>query len=342
MQTAITDEALRAIVATYRDANLNVSQTARMRGLHRRTIQQHLRTAEQRGMLTDIERHDPNVPSRDEYLSAKERKIAAFQKKQRSGDWRKPVMTQLPAKPFRLKLFGDPHLDADGCNFELFEKHWLEMDAANGVYGICVGDWFNNWLKALGHLWREESTHPSDAWLCLEYLMEERGSGLIAACSGNHDDWSHGPTDPVDLLMKKYGVIYRKGAVRLVVTFEGQEPIFIAIRHKWRGHSMYSAAHGILRAGVWGWRDLIMVGGHIHQDEPRLLSHPDGAKSHICQISAFKEFDEFADTHGFMGPKISPVWDLVIDPRRPDDDPDKVKIFWDSEAAAGYLSYLLR
>jgi hypothetical protein len=334
-----TDEELKARVEVYRASNLNVSQTARILGNSRHSTRNALERAVERGMLDPQELREANVPSRDDYLSARTRKIAAFQKKQRKGDWRKPVMTQLPARPFRLKIFGDPHLDADGCNFELFERHWLDMDAAKGVYGICVGDWFNNWVRALAHLFRGEGD-PSDAWLCLEYLMAERGDAMLAACSGNHDDWTHGPADPVDLLMKKYGVIYRTGAVRVALGFGDLPPIFMAIRHKWKGHSMYSAAHGILRSGIFGWRDHLMVGGHIHQDEPRLLSFEDGFRAHVCQVSAFKQFDDFKDVQGFQGPIISPVWELVIDPRRGDTDPDKIKVFWSMEAAQGYLDYL--
>jgi hypothetical protein len=328
---------LDATVAAYRAANYNVSETARVLGLTRGGIKDRLRGAADAGLLEQVEIKSPNAPTSDSYLAARERKIQAFQKKQRKGDWRKPVMSRLPSQPFRLKVFGDPHLDADGCNFELFERHWLEMDASKGVYGVCVGDWFNNWIKALGHLWREESTHPSDAWLCLEWLMEERGDALIAACSGNHDDWTHGPVDPIDLLMKKHGVLYRKGAIRVMFDFDGCEPLHVAIRHKWRGKSMYSAGH-------WGashinheWRDPIMIGGHIHQDDPRLVRRADGTWCHVCQVSAFKEYDDFADVQGFTGTKISPVWDLVIQPARSGKDPERVKVFWDSEAAAKYL-----
>lgn len=336
---SVTDDELARNVAEYRASGLNVSQAARVLELPRKTLASRLTMAADRGILSDVELHAPNAPMRDDYLSARDRKIAAFQKKQRKGDWRKPVLSSLPDRPFRLKIFGDPHLDADGCDYALFERHWLEMDAAQGVYGVCVGDWFNNWLRALSHLWKGEGD-PSDAWLCLEYLMEERGDALIAACSGNHDDWSHGPADPVDLLMKRHGVIYRKGAVRTVLAFANSAPIFLAIRHKWRGHSMYSPAHGILRAGLWGWRDHLMIGGHIHQDEPRLLSFPDGFRAHVCQVSAFKVYDDFKDVQGFQGPTISPVWDLVIEPRRADTDPDKIKVFWSSEDAAGFLKYL--
>jgi hypothetical protein len=336
----MTDDEMKRRLAIWDNEARNVSAAARVIGVHRTTLQDMLHKAIDRGFIADVDLNDPQIPTAAAYQSARLRKIAAFQAKRRKGDWRKPVLTSLPARPFRLKVFGDPHLDADGCNFELFERHWLEMDAANGVYGICVGDWFDNWLRALGHLWKDTTVAPSDAWLCLEHLMEQRGDALIAACSGNHDDWSHGPADPVDLLMKKYGVLYRKGAIRVALGFDGLPPMFLAIRHKWKGHSMYSAAHGILRSGIFGWRDHIMVGGHIHQDEPRLLSFPDGFRAHVCQVSAFKEFDDFADTHGFMGPKISPVWDLVVQPGKADTDPDKVKVFWDSEDAAGYLAYL--
>jgi len=339
---SLTDETVKQRLGIWEGALRNVSAAAREAGMARPTMQDTLRMAVARGFITEADVQGANLPSANDYQSARLRKIAAFQIKQRKGDWRKPTLARLPAKPFRLKVFGDPHLDSDGCNFELFERHWLEMDAANGVYGVCVGDWFDNWARALGHLWKDTTTAPSDAWLCLEYLMHARGDALIAACSGNHDDWTQGPADPVDLLMKQHGVLYRKGAIRVALAFDNLPPIFVAIRHKWKGHSMYSAAHGILRSGVFGWRDHIMIGGHIHQDEPRLLSFPDGFRAHVCQVSAFKQYDDFADVHGFMGPKISPVWDLVVQPGKDDTDPDKVKVFWNSEDAAGFLAHLLQ
>lgn len=331
-----TDAQLKEFVETYRSSGFNVSQTARLAQVPRTTARRWLNFAQDSGFIGDEATRDPNVPTFESYLAAKERKVRAYQQKKSKGDWRKPVLTQLPEGPFRLKVFGDPHLDADGCNYELFERNWMEMSPQDGVYGICVGDWFNNWLKALAHLWREESTHPSDAWLLLEHLMDQRGEALIAACSGNHDDWTHGPTDPVDLLMKKYGVLYRQGAIRLLVACGNAKPMAISVRHKWKGNSMYSAAHAILRSAIFGWADELMIGGHIHQDEPRIYVRPDGSISHICQVSAFKEYDVYADVHGLMGPRLSPCWDLVVQPDRPNTDPDKIKIFWNSEDAARY------
>lgn len=306
-------------------------------GIARKTLHSRLGRAAARGLMDEERLRGANAPMRSDYLDARDRKVAAYQDKKRKGDWRKPVLVNLSPEPYRLKVFGDPHLDADGCNYELFERHWLEMSTEKRVYGVCVGDWFNNWLRALSHLWKDEASRPSDAWLCLEYLMEERGECLIAACSGNHDDWSHGPVDPIDQLMKQNGVLYRKGAIRLLVQHAGCDPMFWAIRHKWQGKSMYSAAHWGVRSVREGWGDDLMIGGHIHQDDQRMVVTPDGHVHHICQVSAFKEFDEYVDVHGFNGQRISPVWDYVIDPRLPRNNPDRIKVFWSSEAAQSYL-----
>lgn len=332
-----TPEQLAEIAAVFRDCGGNICATARAKEMDRTTARRWVRWSEEAGYLNPGESdRDENRPSSEAYVEARAAKLHRFQKKKAKGDWRKPVLVHMPPGPFRLKVFGDPHLDADGCDYELFERHWLEMDAAGGVYGLCVGDFFNNWLRVLSHLWKHEGD-PDDAWTCFEWLMAERGDALLAACSGNHDDWTHAPADPIDMLMKRHGVRYRVGAIRLALAFPGSDPVTIAMRHKWRGSSIYSAAHGIRRAVEKGWRDLVAIGGHIHQDEPRMYTHPDGAHSHICQVSSFKAYDDYVDIHGLQGPRISPVWDLVIDPRLPDSDADKVKVFWDSERAAKYL-----
>ena len=329
---------LRAAVEAYRASGLNASAAARSLAMDRGTFRHRLKLAAEDGMIGDEEvTRSPNTPDRDAYLAAKIRKLAAFEKKKAKGDWRKPTLIHLPARPFRLKIFGDPHMDSDAFDLALFERHWLDMDAENGVYGICVGDWFNNWLRVLGHLWKEEKSDPDDAWLVFRHLMGERGNALLAACSGNHDDWSHGPVDPIWEVMREFGVRYRKGAIRAFLQAGDAVPYSVSIRHKWRGASMYSAAHGLRRAAEKGWNDDLLVGGHIHQDELRHYQHPDGRISTLCQVSAFKAFDDYVDTHGLMGPRISPCWDLVVNPFRSPQDPDRTKVFWDNEAAAASL-----
>ena len=95
---------------------------------------------------------------------------------------------------------------------------------------------------------------PSDAWLIFEYLMAARSGCLLAACSGNHDDWSKVPAadaEPVGMVMRRHGVRYRKGAIRLLL--RAGSDYTVGMRHKWRGSSIYSAAHAIRRAVGKGW-----------------------------------------------------------------------------------------
>lgn len=323
-------------LAAWRGNNYNVRAAARALGKARSTVQGSISDARHHGLIDEVECGEASAPLAEAVLSARTRKIAAFQAKQRKGNWDKPVLVNLPEGPFRLKVFGDPHMDSNAFDIEQWEKHWFEMDAANRVLGVCIGDWFNNWLRVLGHLWKHEGD-PDDAWTLFEHYMAERGDALVAACSGNHDDWSHGPVDPIDLVMKQNGVIYRKGAVRLILNCGG-ERVTMALRHKWKGNSQYSPAHALRRAAAEGWHDNIMVGGHIHQDEDRHFVVPrTGIIANLFQVSAFKKYDDYADVHGFKPHAISPVRDLVVDPRRPDTDPDKVKAFYDSDAAAAYL-----
>lgn len=341
LKDTTSDARLREIIDAWNRNDRNVRATAREFGLTRQTVQSHLANAVKRGLLVPEDR-EPSFALREDYITAREAKLRAFEARKKTGNWRKPVMVNLPARPCILILMGDPHLDNDGTDFALFERVWQQMGPH--VHGICVGDWFDNWRGALAHLHAEASVKPSDAWTLLDWLMEENGEHLLAACSGNHDDWSHGPVDPVWALMRRHGVVYRRGAIRLALNFGGRV-VTVAVRHKWRGRSMYSAAHWGARAtrDGGGWWDHIMVGGHTHQDEDRSFQRAeDGFIARAFQISAFKQFDKYADVEGFSGQRIAPVRYLVVDPSRPDSDPDMVRCWYDFDRAMGDLEGLLR
>jgi transposase-like protein len=94
----LTDR-MKEIADTYRESGLNVSETARRLGVTRQTIQNYLVDAHQHDYLKDEEMRAPNAPSAEDYMAARDRKIAAYQAKKRKGDWRKPVMTTLRRNP---------------------------------------------------------------------------------------------------------------------------------------------------------------------------------------------------------------------------------------------------
>ena len=331
--------ALEKRISLWRELGCNTSEAARILGLARQTVQQNVHRAVDLGLVSQEELRPANTPSSSDYSGAMDRKRQQFSAKRAKGTWRKPTMIHIAPGPFAVKIFGDPHLDADACDVELFEREWLAMDEASGFYGLSVGDWFNNWVRALGHLWKHEGD-PSDAWTIFAHLMEQRGAALLASCSGNHDDWTHAPYDPVELMMRQYGVRYRMGAISLVL-YNGKDSYTVAMRHKWRGNSMYSAAHGLLRGAIHGWNDDLMIGGHTHQTELRqYVDAKDGSISQLVHIEAFKRFDDYADVHGFMGTNIAPVLNVVVDPSRAKNDPDRQRVIWGHDEARQYLDWL--
>lgn len=341
MANPIPDDELRHRITLWRDSGLNVSEAARRAGISRQAMQNTIYRAREENLVEDADLRPANTPLAADFYGALERKRQRFALKKAKGSWRKPTLIHVAPGPFILKVFGDPHLDADGCDIDLFASEWQKMDETASVYGLCVGDWFNNWVRSLSHLWKGEGD-PSDAWTIFAHLMEERGGALLAACSGNHDDWTHAPYDPIELMMRQYGVRYRMGAISLAI-YNGAETYTVAMRHKWRGNSMYSPAHGLLRGAIHGWNDDLLIGGHTHQSEVRhYVDAKTSGVSLLLQIEAFKRFDDHVDVQGFMGPSIAPVCNIVVDPSKPRTSPDRSMPFWDHDEAVDRLDSLKR
>jgi transposase-like protein len=185
------------MVALFASHGSNVSATARALGIHRATLQSQLRRAASLGM---IDPKEPGTALSPEFQTARERMLVEYQRKKAKGDWRKPVLVSLPPDPFRLKIFGDPHLDDPGCDAELFIEHMQELDREAGIYGVCVGDWFNNWARSLAHLWKGAGD-PSDAWLVFEQpdgrARAFHARGLLGE-SRRLDERPRGPHRPRD------------------------------------------------------------------------------------------------------------------------------------------------
>ena len=95
----IPKEKLERAVKIYRANGGNMSASAREAGMIRKSFYYHILKAKERGLMDDMEMHDANVPLRDDYLAARERKLQAYQRKKRKGDWRKPVMLKLAPQP---------------------------------------------------------------------------------------------------------------------------------------------------------------------------------------------------------------------------------------------------
>ena len=88
-------------------------------------------------------------------------------------------------------------------------------------------------------------------------------------------------------------------------------------------------------------RDHILVAGHRHTDAFQMIAHNDDPwVSYLLRVSGYKVVDDYADENRFIEKRFNPSCTIVIDPTAI--PAEKVKPFWDSEAAADYLKFVRR
>lgn len=244
--------------------------------------------------------------------------------------------------PFMVVVLGDPHLDASGCDLNLWEQWIGQLDRAKHRTAISLGDNLDNWPRVLAHLYGASETAAPEGWILLEHYLSQIGEDMDASIGGNHDTFS-GYSDVLGMLMAKYGVMHRSHALRFTYRCPGGREITVNARHSWPGRSMYSAVHGIKRAAKFGIRDNILVGGHTHISGEAIEKDPSTGRLQFCyQVASFKIADDYAEQLGFLDGHISPAVALIIDPRHPDTSPELVKHFFDPAIAADYLKFLRR
>ena len=332
----------RAQLETARDAVVthgSVSAAARALGIPRPTLNDHLKRAEEQGLLSRP-RAEP-TPSRFrpglEIVAARK---AEFARVRDSGPVNQTLIHLADDKPFMLVALGDPHLDNPGTDLELWEKWIAILDYTQGRYGIGMGDWLDNWLRVLSHLYSTAETTAPEGWVLLEHYLEQIGEHLIASVAGNHDDWS-GHSDVLAMLMARHNVRHRSKSLRVVLRTPGAHEVSVNMRHRWTGRSMWNEVHALKRAARMGVRDDILLGGDLHISGDTVEKDPMTGKLTYCyQVASFKLVDDYADDKGFLDRHVSPAVALVVDPALPLNNPDRIRHFYTPEKAVQYLEML--
>ena len=248
-----------------------------------------------------------------------------------------PVKVKLPG-PIGIVHFGDPHVDDDGTDIALIEKHINLVNKTPGMFGANVGDLQNNWVGRLSFLWAQQSTSAAEAWALTEWLV--KAVPWLYLVRGNHDMWS-GEGDPVTWMMRGTPSITDAWGVRLALNFPNGKTVRVNARHDFTGRSMWNTAHGPAKAVQMGWRDHILTCGHIHTAGYQVLKDPaTGLISHAIRVGSYKTHDRFAHERGLPNQNIFPACVTIIDPRYEDDDPRLVTTLFDVERGAEFLTYL--
>jgi hypothetical protein len=248
-----------------------------------------------------------------------------------------PVNVQMQG-PVGLTVLGDPHVDDDGCDIARLESDLNICTNTAGLFLGHVGDITNNWIGRLAAKYADQVARKSDAKKLIEWVLKGRPN--LFAIKGNHDMWQD--TNLIDWALDNTSTVSQPHGVRLQLNFPQGESMRIHARHDFPGNSIYNASHGLRRETLFGFKDHILLAGHRHVDAHAMVAHPDEPYvSHLYRVSGYKIIDDYADERRFIPMRFAPSVTLILNPMA-DLPAERVKGFWDTEAAADYLTWLRR
>lgn len=264
----------------------------------------------------------PKLPDSDEPVkSLIARHSARFKRenKRRKAERWLPITVD-ETGPFGVVVFGDPHMDANGCNWPLLERD-LGIASRPHVYGICVGDKTNNWVGRLVREYAEQHITSEQGRRLAKWYLRDSGVNWICHVLGNHDAWNDGPAI--------YGLLndgsyyfpnwearielrasFRKGAKQLRDSWR------VHIAHDFRGQSIYNKTHGPLRAAMFsgGAAEVYVCGDKHTYGAQSFEIEETGRLVHVARARGYKFHDEYAVTCGYQQGEVGASIFLLFNP----------------------------
>ena len=242
--------------------------------------------------------------------------------------------------PVLLAPFGDPHVDDDGCDWNLLEHHVQLARDTPGVLAINGGDTTNNWVGRLQRLYAMQDVTSDDALTLIEWLMT--ALPWLLQIGGNHDLWNTEKGDVAAVFQRMHQMpgLYEGVGARLQLLFSNGSSVNVNARHDFSGASQYNAAHALVRQTLFDFRDHILIAAHRHQtgympiwfNEPRRLCHG-------VRVGSYKVRDHYAKEKGFKDENWAKVLPLLIDPAYAHDPVRHIKPIFDFDEACEELTW---
>jgi hypothetical protein len=239
------------------------------------------------------------------------RQSSRMHKRKKAENWYPITLPE--TKPFGLMFFGDPHLDDDGCHWDLLLQHVEIAKSTPGLYAASLGDATNNWTGRLLRLYAKQEKSLSTARRLIRWFMRDAGIPWLVWNIGNHDAWESG--DAILGLIAD-GAHYMPGwRAKFELRASGQR-YRVDQRHDFPGSSIYNKTHGPARAAMFaGAAADLYVCGHRHtfgyqsfecgESRPRV--------AHALRLGSYKWHDEHAEQLGFTQSEI-PAALAIFDP----------------------------
>lgn len=268
-----------------------------------------------------------------------ENRISACDRKRSRAQIHRRTL-ELPPEPLGVAVFGDPHVDNEGCDWRKLMEHIRIVQRTEGVLAACVGDMQDNWVGRLQRLYSKASMTASDGWRLSQWFLESMQ--WLALVGGNHDQWAHAPGhDPLKWLSRDAEVMcYAPDEIRLSLQWKGRElePLVWILRHDFPGRSWFHTTHGPNKEAMLDGRCHLLTAGHLHTWGQLSTEQRHGRVTHAFRVRGYKRADQYAMEKNFPEQTHGEAAMVVIDPN--DAGPGRSKIFWDMEHGADYLTFL--
>lgn len=237
--------------------------------------------------------------------------------------------------PYGLMMFGDPHVDDNGCDIEALIECLKFASETPHVYAANLGDLTNNWIGNLMRLYAHQNSTDDEGVVLMEWLLTQ--IPWVFVVLGNHDKW--GPV--ATMMCVKHNITHvSHGAKFLFRDSKYGVPMVVDARHTHPGHSMYNPSHGQLKKNYRGSDADVIVAGHTHTSGYTMVKNEETGKiGHCIRVGAFKKFDDYADQKGYGDGAISPSVLLVVNPDA-ENPASFVTVFHDMYAGRVYLNAL--
>lgn len=323
--------------ALYEANGFNAYKTAQHLGMDKSGIAkrlQRLRKEKEEGTKVTLPTFpDDDIPTKD-IVSFMARRYQQRWEHQKAKKW---FEIRLPDGPFGLMMWGDPHLDSNGCNWPLLEKH-IGISKNPGIYSINIGDTLDNWPHGsrLIKLYAHSDQSTDTARRLADYFFNESGIRWLVVLLGNHDRW---PGHNNIKSIAKNPIVVEDWGARFVLKASGV-PFKVWASHNFPGHSEHNTLHGLQKTATKKEECDLYVAGHthnwaIHQEE----SASRGFVYWLCRTRGYKYLDDHA-MHLGHDPQEEGASILAVCNPKATSMSGRIQLFADVETGADYLKWL--
>lgn len=239
-------------------------------------------------------------------------------------------------RPYGLMLWGDPHLDNNGCNWPLLEQH-VKVSQQPGIWSVNLGDVLDNWPNGsrLVRLYAHSDQSVETASRLADWFLNDAGIRWLVHVLGNHDVWP-GNTD-LKALSRTTAVLQDHG-LRFKLK-SGASTLRIWAQHDFPGHSMWNSLHGNQRAAQMREQADLYVSGHkhtwaLHQEELADRNHVFWA----ARARGYKFLDDYAEKLGYDSQREGASILAVVNPTEV--GARRMHLFADVALGADFLKFL--